>query len=202
MKDELFEEWCNEHGIQVESFEINSILDFSGKQYLLLDSEKEELFLPEDFSINYSRREISILENNEVDFVIFRFGSYFYYSRPDTIKLEIFLYQSSPKYDFQLDIPYLGVHGEYELGNGSRLYKDWCKKAKWLGLKSLGICELNTLGGLVSFQEACKKEGIKSILGETLTFDLEEGITIKLILFVKNEQGLETLIKLNNSRKN
>ena len=199
MKDELFEEWCNEHGIQVESFEINSILDFSGKQYLLLDSEKEELFLPEDFSINYSRREISILENNEVDFVIFRFGSYFYYSHPDTIKLEIFLYQSSPKYDFQLDIPYLGIHGEYELGNGSRLYKDWCKKAKWLGLKSLGICELNTLGGLVSFQEACKKEGIKSILGETLTFDLEEGITIKLILFVKNEQGLETLIKLNNS---
>ena len=51
--------------------------------------------------------------------------------------------------------PFLGVHGGYDILNGSRDYKDWCKKSKFLNRKILGICEKNTLSGALKFQLAC-----------------------------------------------
>lgn len=201
MKDELFEEWCQNYELVLDTFDKHSIFEINEQKYLLIDSDKDELF-DEDFNIRFSHKESDILESQHIDFIVFRFGSKFYYSTPFDIILEPFLYLGrSPNITFSdLNIPYLGVHGEYELGNGSRLYKDWCKKAKWLNISTLGICELDTLGGVVSFQESCKSNGIKPIIGETLTFYYSSQ-KFKLIIFAKNEYGFEILLGLNNRKE-
>lgn len=64
---------------------------------------------------------------------------------------------------------FIGVHGQSEILNGSGNYFDWAKKAKFLGLKSLGICEKNSLSGVIKFQSACEAVGIKPIIGMEIT---------------------------------
>lgn len=60
---------------------------------------------------------------------------------------------------------FLGVHGSFELLNGTSLYSDWVKKAKFLGIERLGIVEKGTLAGALKFQNACKSVGIIPVFG-------------------------------------
>lgn len=101
----------------------------------------------------------------------------------------------------ETDIPtkaFLGVHGCFELLNGSRLYTDWVRKAKFLGVEYLGICEHNTLAGIIKFQEACLSEGITPVIGETLTVK-RGALTYDIKCYVKNKQGWENLLQLNKA---
>jgi hypothetical protein len=198
MKDELFENWCKDHKLKIENFDVYNITKIDSQNYLLLNSDKQVL-IDTNFELVFDKKELDILESQEIHFVIFRFGNFFYCCNPFTIELKLFLYVGQPNVDLLLDIPYLGIRGECELFNGVSTYSNWAYKANWLGYKTLGICELNTLGGVVYFQEECKKFGIKSIIGETLTFEIEQS-NLKLILFAKNDLGFEQLITLNNLR--
>ena len=94
---------------------------------------------------------------------------------------------------------HLGVHGGYELLNGSRSYDDWCKKAKFLNIRSLGICERNTLAGTLAFQLACDKANIQPILGETVTVKLNTDIEtfIEAKLFALTKKGWNNLLHIN-----
>lgn len=95
-------------------------------------------------------------------------------------------------------IPWLGIHGKYEILNGSRDYKDWCKKAKFLKTKVLGICELNILAGTLQFQEECKSNDIKPILGATyIISNQDKDIRYRVKIYAKNEQGWQTLLRIN-----
>ena len=79
--------------------------------------------------------------------------------------------------------------------SGSRMYGDWVKKANWLGLESLGICEHNTLAGAMKFQLACKGK-IKSIIGMSITVK-NNGEQFRLKLFVKDSIGWLNLLRIN-----
>ncbi len=94
--------------------------------------------------------------------------------------------------------PFLGVHGGYELGAGSRDYADWCRKAKFLGpeVNALGLCERHTLAGALKFQQACEKAKLKPILGETVTI-LDGKVTYRVKLYVANETGWANLLRLH-----
>lgn len=95
-------------------------------------------------------------------------------------------------------IPWLGIHGKYEILNGSRDYKDWCKKAKFLNIKTLGLCELNTLAGTLQFQEECKSSDIKPLIGATyVIYNLDKDIRYRTKIYAKNEQGWQTLLRIN-----
>ena len=93
--------------------------------------------------------------------------------------------------------PYLGIHGGYEIGNGSRQYSDWCKKAKFINATTLGICELNTLAGTLDFQDACSKAEIKSIIGESITIHTTDKSFFTIKLYVKNDAGWKNLLLIN-----
>lgn len=189
----LINEWCEKNNITVEELEDNVFI-CDDKKYLLIEEKKingEDLIFDKDFKLLLSDKEILISET--VDYLLYEFGENYYYSSKEEVQMIPFKYVG--KYISQeKDFSFLGIHGKYDLCNGSRSYSDWCKKAKFLGITSLGICETNTLAGTFSFQLTCKEFGIKPIFGETV--DLKEGSNIKL--YVKNENGWKNLLLINS----
>jgi len=129
------------------------------------------------------------------DDVIFEFGGKYYYSKFYKFELNQLLYLGKAKSGKTKS--FLGVHGGYEILSGSREYKDWVKKAKFLGVEALGINERNTLAGVIKFNNACNKENIKSIIGmELLMYDTDKPYSVNI--YVKNKKGWENLLKINN----
>ena len=100
---------------------------------------------------------------------------------------------------------HLHLHSEYSLLDGACRIQQVVKKAKELGMKSLAITDHGVMYGVIDFYKACKKEGIRPILGcevytaaRTLTdkdprLDADQG---HLILLARNNQGYKNLMKL------
>lgn len=63
---------------------------------------------------------------------------------------------------------HLHCHNNYSLLDGFGRPEEHVKRAKELGMKALAITNHNHLAGIEEFQKACKKEGIKPILGVEL----------------------------------
>jgi DNA polymerase-3 subunit alpha len=94
----------------------------------------------------------------------------------------------------------------YSMLSGIKEPKEWVKRAKELGYTHLGICDKETLGGVIEFQKDCVSAGIKPIIGVEFsvynTTDREKrknavkhGI---VLLYAKNETGFLNLIAINN----
>lgn len=192
------EEWLDLHLISYS--EVSSkplILDISKFGKCLVLRDKDKVF-DDELRLLLDEDEQEICE--EVDFLIYKFGSCFYYATLkifEKFELNILRNVGEPV-DESTDFPYLGVHGKYELCNGSGEYLDWCKKAKFLGVETLGICEKNTLAGTLPFQLACKKSNINSILGETISVSYpDKRLSYDIKLYVKDSQGWGNLCELN-----
>ena len=103
------------------------------------------------------------------------------------------------------DFVHLHVHSEYSLLDGANRIKDLPVRAKELGMKSIAITDHGVMYGVIDFYKACKKEGIKPIIGCEVyvaprsRFDKEPNIDNKynhLILLAKNNLGYKNLCKL------
>jgi len=92
---------------------------------------------------------------------------------------------------------FLGVHSGYELLNGLGLYADWIKKAKFLGIEALGICEKSTLAGVIDFQNQCQANDIKSIIGMTVPIRIDNGPFYLIKCYAKGFQGWLNLLKFS-----
>lgn len=158
----------------------------SGKTYNLCESEGN--IIDEDYQL--------VGVNEESDYQVFEFGGKYYYSDTYDPKFNELRYVGlSEHYDSKFT-SFLGVHGQMEILSGSRLYDDWVSKANFLGIKSLGICELNSLAGLIKFQNACQEGGIKPILGMSAIVK-DSGSEFVLNLFIKDEIGWQNMLKIN-----
>ena len=100
---------------------------------------------------------------------------------------------------------HLHIHSEYSLLDGANRIKDLPVRAKELGMDSIAITDHGVMYGVIDFYKACKKEGIKPIIGCEVyvaprsRFDKEPGVDNKynhLILLAKNNQGYKNLSKL------
>lgn len=103
------------------------------------------------------------------------------------------------------DFVHLHLHTEYSLLDGACRIKQLVERAKELGMKSLAITDHGVMYGVVDFFKACKKEGIKPVLGcEVYTssrkhtdkdprLDSDQG---HLILLAQNESGYKNLMRL------
>lgn len=205
---EQFDEWCvvNKLSVQFITPEKFTVQGVEGTFLLIDTTEKEKVF-----DIGMSLCLTTLEESLAVvsDFAVYKFGQNFYYSKIIVdkldsskvwvpVKLTPFRYLGESLETNMTLKTYLGVHGTYEVCNGTGLYKDWCKKAKFLGIESLGICENNTLAGTLSFTEECKKEGIKPIIGESIRVVGEYGDKeFYLKLFVINKKGWRNLLNIN-----
>lgn len=103
------------------------------------------------------------------------------------------------------DFVHLHLHSEYSLLDGACRIPQLVERAVGMGFKSLAITDHGVMYGVIDFYKACKKAGIKPILGcEVYTarrshtdkdarLDADQG---HLILLAENNTGYRNLIKL------
>lgn len=180
---------------------------------ILIDGKKMIEFIPDNnvistvdkgLCLTLSVNETNQILDGKVDYVIYEFGDDYFYTPASHIidvQLEPLKYLGKADQSFipknETNRAFLGVHGRYEAMSGTRDYSDWCEKAKFLGIQSLGICESQTLGGTLPFQLACKKKGIKPIIGYTCLYEYD-GNRHEIKLFAINDIGWQSLLRLNN----
>lgn len=90
-------------------------------------------------------------------------------------------------------------HSEFSLFDGFGNAKDLAKIAKEKGLTSLGMSEHGTVNGWIKHYQACKKEGIKPILGIECYYQPEfdkDGKSYHLCLYAKNLQGYQNINRI------
>ena len=168
------------------------LLDFEIQEDVLLFNDKKYLILDQDATIVDEDGDFCPVTDLDVDGFVYSFGGRWYLqSRSEELELTELCYIGSAVEKLPTKA-FLGVRSGYELMNGLSLYKSWVSKAKFLGVEALGICERNTLSGVLSFQNACVTNGIKPIIGMTISLS---GSDIKL--YAKNFQGWLNLLKFN-----
>ncbi len=103
------------------------------------------------------------------------------------------------------EFTHLHVHTEYSLLDGACRIKPLVARAKELGMHSLAMTDHGAMYGAVDFYQACKKEGIRPIIGcevyvaKRTRFDKVHGLDNEryhLILLCENQTGYQNLIKL------
>lgn len=100
----------------------------------------------------------------------------------------------------QQNFCHLHCHSDHSLLDGTITVEQLASRAKELGFTSIALTDHGNSYGLYKFYKACKKQGIKAILGcEAYLVDRlvkEKQQTYHLILLVKNEVGYHNLTKL------
>ena len=100
---------------------------------------------------------------------------------------------------------HLHIHSEFSLLDGANRIKDLPVRAKELGMDSIAITDHGVMFGAIDFYRACKKEGVKPIIGCEVYVaprsrtDKQPGIDnhyYHLILLAKNNEGYKNLSKL------
>ncbi len=100
---------------------------------------------------------------------------------------------------------HLHIHSEFSLLDGANRIKDLPVRAKELGMDSIAITYHGVMFGAIDFYKACKKEGVKPIIGCEVYVaprsrtDKQPGIDnhyYHLILLAKNNEGYKNLSKL------
>lgn len=188
--NQLLKKWLVDNNINYRSIDQSFFLvQDVGTFYIV--KEKDVMF-NDSFDLLLEEDEYEV----SADYYCFYFGNNWYYTSTSDIckvKLTPLKYIGGYKSTLGVSLPMLGVHGGFDLLNGSRSYKDWCEKAKFLGIDTLGIVEKNTLGGALKFQLACNKANIKPIIGIQLVVRWKED-SCQLKCYVKNEIGWRNLL--------
>ncbi len=104
-----------------------------------------------------------------------------------------------------MDFVHLHLHSEYSLLDGACRISEIPKRAKECGHSAVALTDHGVMFGAVAFYNACKKEGVKPIIGcevylsKRTRFDRdysEDSGSNHLVLLCKNEIGYKNLIKL------
>jgi len=103
------------------------------------------------------------------------------------------------------DFVHLHIHSEFSLLDGANRIKDLPVRAKELGMNAIAITDHGVMYGAIDFYKACKKEGVKPIIGCEVyvaprsRHDKEPNVDNKynhLILLAKDNKGYQNLSKL------
>lgn len=182
----------------------DKLYTIADKKFLLIEPKEMpdgfKIFDDEDFRIKLEQSDYELIDLHNPHYFLFSFGQQWYYTPVDKADTELNLFKYLGKAKLDIKCPeyiMLGCHTGFELCNGSQMPEDWIKKAQFLGMDRLGICELNTLAGALKFQDQCDKAKIKSIIGETITVKKDNEL-YELKLFVKNEIGWQNLLNINS----
>jgi DNA polymerase-3 subunit alpha len=100
---------------------------------------------------------------------------------------------------------HLHVHSEYSLLDGACKIEKLAARAAELDMPALGLTDHGVLNGAVEFYKACRKHGVKPILGleAYLVDDRREREKVRyernhLTLLARNGEGFRNLIKLSS----
>lgn len=104
-----------------------------------------------------------------------------------------------------MSFTHLHVHTEYSLLDGASRIDDLVSRAAELNMDSLAITDHGVMYGVIDFYNACKKKGIKPIIGmeayvapKSIYETATQRDYAHLILLCKNEKGYKNLMKLSS----
>ncbi len=104
-----------------------------------------------------------------------------------------------------MSFTHLHVHSHYSLLDGLTKIPDLVKTAKKRGFSAVALTDHGVMYGAIEFYKACKKEGIKPIIGceiyvaPATRFDKDsENRYHHLVLLAKNYTGYKNLMKLSS----
>lgn len=196
-------EWLEANKIQYNIID-NEVIEIVGMgQAFFEDTEKINSIFKSDLDgelIFNCVEEPHVLINEGINYVIFKFGSNWYYTDlRKEFALNILKYVGNRQpCNTPGQFVNLGVHTPYELLNGSFMTNEWVKKAKYLGHTALGVCDKNTMASLYQFQKECEAEEITPIFGYSLTFyDGETYVDGKV--YVQTQKGLRNLLRIQKA---
>lgn len=100
-----------------------------------------------------------------------------------------------------IDFVHLHNHSEYSLLDSTNRV-DWiASRVKENGMNAIALTDHGTAAGWIEFQSACKKTGVKPILGmeayQSVTSRFEKGGYYHLILLAEDEVGYKNLLRLS-----
>lgn len=217
---EALRRWADDNYLAIEEKrddELNIIAIEGVGDFLYLHPDDKGKIIDQRFSFAVTGAEFDALYDGVVKYILFEFGGKFYYSniKKDHLRLDKsvvfrpefrdFKYLGAATAEELVPFVHLGVHSEYEFLNGSSNCEEWAAKAKFNGMKALGICDRNTLAGTLAFQTACLNNGLKPIIGETVTVacnydqaaDVQETFALKL--YVTSPEGWRNLLLVNKA---
>lgn len=180
----------------------NAVLEIDGRTYELYVPADDGSLFDDGFCFIGKPYDTELHEDNETlaDRYVYRFGGVWYWldkGQENDVKLNRLKYLGESAFPLPTDT-FLGVHGQYEILSGSGTYTDWCRKAKFLGVRNLGICEVNSLAGALKFQMECQKFGIKPIIGMGCTvYDIDSDVRFVVKVYARNFEGWQTLLTIN-----
>ena len=101
---------------------------------------------------------------------------------------------------------HLHVHTEYSLLDGASKISELVARVKEMGMDSLAITDHGVMYGVIDFYRACRKEGIRPILGCEVYVAPGSRLTKEggdsadkyyhLVLLAENNQGYNNLMKI------
>lgn len=202
MNEELLA-WLDYNKIEynVVDDDVIDMPDF-GRAYYQDCSELNSIFRTdsEDNIIFNAIEDSQSLIDEGINYTIFKFGdNWYYYDIREDFKMVILKYvgKRKPTKHYNKFVN-LGVHSPYELLNGSFALSEWVKKAKYLNQQALGICDYNTMAGLLNLQKECKSSGISPVFGYSLTFD--DGTNkIGAKIYCQTQEGLQNLLRIQKA---
>lgn len=197
-----FLQWCLNNHLKIEPV-TDHIFNCGDMVFLLLE-EKDGNVCDADYHFILNDYEKKSIKSTTlpIDAVVYKWGTKFCYTKvavmdqPDNDNVKEFKYLGTATLEVP-NLPFLGIHGQYEILNGSRNYDDWVAKAKFLQIPTLGICEKNTLAGTMAFQQACGKGEIKSILGETITISNGNDLFCEGKIYALTADGWKNVLQTN-----
>ncbi len=98
---------------------------------------------------------------------------------------------------------HLHVHTEFSMLDGAAKIPQLVKKVKALGMPAVAMTDHGNMYGAIHFYKACKKAGIKPILGcefyvaKDLHYKVGRPKLAHLILLAKNDEGYMNIARLN-----
>ena len=180
----------------------DAVVEIDGRTYELYVPADDGSLFDDGFCFIGKPYDTESHSDNETlaDRYVYRFGGVWYWldrGQENDVKLNRLKYLGESTFPLPTDT-FLGVHGQYEILSGSGTYTDWCRKAKFLGVRNLGVCEVNSLAGALKFQMECQKFGIKPIIGMGCTvYDIGSDVRFVVKVYARNFEGWQTLLTIN-----
>lgn len=199
------EEWLSENHITYTLRKDILVIPKFGR--FLIQENYDHIFkidnLTGDVLFNYAEN-TAFLEGDDIGYVVFPFGDRWYYvdikEQPGKLQFhQLRWIGESPKQQHQVDFCPLGIHTGYELLNGSGLVKDWCKKAKWLGYKGLGVADRNTMAASLDLQTSATSVEMKYVNGYSCTVRLNNNDKIDVIIYAQTQRGFSNLLRIQKA---
>ena len=203
--DEL-KQWLDDH--MIEGKIIRDVVTIPGfGRFLFQDmSKREHLFKQNKDTGDFEFDCVEVpkyLISDDIFYVIVKFGNEFYYTdvRKD-FKLNPLRHVGDRKeHEESYKHPYvnLGVHTPYELLNGSGPITEWVKTAKWMGHRSIGICDRNTMAATLQLQKEAKAAGIGYVFGYSLTMCFGADVEVGAKIYVSTQKGFRNLLRIQKA---